>query len=178
MVRKYVFRSQLSQKITTTDPERASKNLKISHIEEIVNTFLQACKQEIIELHEFFEDWFTATIKETDENFSRFEKVLDDKFILITPSGEKLSREEILTFVEKAYGLRREVEPPYSITILNVHCAFKTEEYSLCQYEEWQKIGDKETARISSVLFQRCEGLPNRLKWIFVHETWLPGKSP
>jgi hypothetical protein len=135
-------------------------------------------KKEIIELHEFFEAWFNAKLDNTEENFARFDRVLADGFTLISPGGDLLSRKDILSLVLKAYGLHQQSDPPIRIWIKNVSLVHKSNENALFRYEEWQEVDKQETARVSTVLFQRDIIQPNNLIWSHVHETWMPGKEP
>ena len=138
----------------------------------------KTCEKEITELHKFFTDWYKGTIDKTDKKFSRFNEVLHKNFSLITPTGEKISRDRILSLVKKSYGINKNMEPPFHIWIENFNLEYKDKEIILATYEEWQKNNGKTTGRISSVLFQQKEEKPNNLVWVHVHETWLPGKNP
>ena len=59
---------------------------------------------------------------------------------------------------------------------MRVHHA--TDETVVAGYEEWQWLEDQETARHSTAVFGRVPEGSDTLRWMHVHETWLPGKSP
>ena len=58
------------------------------------------CKREVIDLHEFFVNWFTG--KEAD--MSRFERALAPHFQIINPSGRLISRPDLLKAMGAAKG--------------------------------------------------------------------------
>ena len=49
---------------------------------------------------------------------------------------------------------------------------------ALVMYEEWHSLKGEESARLSTVLFEKRAGAPNGVAWLHVHETWLPGHAP
>jgi hypothetical protein len=80
--------------------------------------------------------------------------------------------------VLKAYGLHKQADLPFRIWIKNVSLIHESNENAFFRYEEWQEVDQQETARISTVLFQRVMIQPNNLMVSQVHETWIPGKGP
>lgn len=129
------------------------------------------CRTEVIELHQFFEDWFTAKLDATDESFRRFDGVLADGFEIISPEGRKLGRDEILTALRGAHGMHPAGE--FRIWIENVATRELGGGLHLTTYEEWQSVGRQTRGRLSTVVFRAQEGAPNGLEWIHVHEVWL-----
>jgi hypothetical protein len=128
------------------------------------------CAAEINELHQFFEDWLTGTLSETDAAFERVERALGPRFRLIHPSGAWRSRDDILKGLRRGYG----GQPDLTIRIRDVRLRETGESLLLATYEEWQEAGDSSDARLSTVLFRRAEEGPNGLRWVHVHETWMP----
>jgi len=127
------------------------------------------CRREIKELHEFFEAWLSGDLPETEEAFGRVEKALAPSFELIHPSGERKTREEILSGLRQAHGS----QPSLTIEIRETELLRVGEETILAVYEEWQSSADGTDGRISTALFGREENLPNGLVWQHVHGTWL-----
>ena len=126
-------------------------------------------QNEIIELHQFFQDWYNNQLKPTDENFARCADVLAPEFAIIFPSGDKILCQPLLDRLWKAHnsytGMR--------IWIENIQVLHQLDDMVLATYEEWQEIEGKVTARISSVLFKKEQTKPNELLWLHVHETWI-----
>ena len=122
---------------------------------------------EVRELHTFFERWYSGVAALSE--FSRLD-VLADSFVLIGPDGRSSNVEQVRAFVETAYGRR-----PTGFTIRNVavrpHAPVGT-------YEEWQTVGDVTTRRISTAVMMPDPGTPNGLRWVHLHETWLPDVRP
>lgn len=60
------------------------------------------CRAEVVELHQFFEDWFVGNLS-GDASFERLSRVIADGFEIISPEGRKSSREAILDGVRNAH---------------------------------------------------------------------------
>jgi hypothetical protein len=132
------------------------------------------CNNEVIDLHRFFEQWFKAEIKNSDEVFSRLENVLNEKFMLIMPTGEYTFRNELLDQLRSGYGSRKENKETYRLWVQNIDCRLIENNLCLVTYEEWAEINDKTNARLSSALFRKKEGTKFGVEWIHVHETLIP----
>ena len=126
------------------------------------------CRKEVVELHEFFQQWFAGVLPLTDEAFDRFASVMADEFLIVSPTGRIMQRDAILESVRAAYG-----SGSIKIWIQNHAHRFTIGEVALVTYEEWQTKGDETRGRLSSSLFRVKPGTPNDLQWLHVHETWL-----
>ncbi len=130
-------------------------------------------KKEIVELHQFFEDWFTGSLKDTDRGFNRLSGVISGDFEIISPSGQTTRRNNLLKAVNQAYASRK----AYRIWIENVRSRSLGDGLYLATYEEWQEVEGKTRGRLSTVIFRDQPGTPNGLLWLYVHETWLPEEA-
>jgi hypothetical protein len=130
----------------------------------------ERCCSEIIELHQFFQDWFNAVISDTDAEFSRFADVMADTFVIVSPAGKLQERAPLFAGLRAAYGKR----PGIRIWIEDVRVGFHQEGIAIATYAEWQQLGEAITARLSTVVFRERPDAPNGLEWLHVHETWLP----
>jgi hypothetical protein len=61
-------------------------------------------QQEIIELHEFFAQWFGGSLPDTDAAFARFADTMATEFVIIAPTGTLLGRAELLPRLRAAHG--------------------------------------------------------------------------
>lgn len=122
---------------------------------------------EILEIHQFFELWFTGSVEKSKEQFARFEQAFADGFVMILPGGNQLTRDELLEIFWQEYG---SISAPFRIEIRNPTVRKVGESLHLAIYEEWQ-FGQEQTARITSALMSE-----NRagVQWLSAHETWLP----
>lgn len=87
---------------------------------------------------------------------------------MVTPRGEELSREEVLSGIRDGHGggaVRIWIEAP---TLL-----FETAAIVVARYQEWQQQGVDPEGRLSTVVFARDAQRPNGLRWMTVHETRL-----
>lgn len=129
------------------------------------------CHQEVIELHQFFQDWFNGRLKPSDAIFERVTAVLDEQFHLISPDGSLADKAPLLERIYQAHGSN----PAWRLWTENFQLRYSEGSLALATYEEWQESDQGQTRRLSTVLFRHQPGLPNTVSWLHVHETWLPG---
>ncbi len=128
------------------------------------------CHKEVVELHQFFQEWFNGEIEATDENFSRFSQILAEHFIIISPGGLLTQREPLLIGLRNTQNSRKKCK----IRIENFQLHQITADMLVTTYEEWQTDSDGTTnSRISTAIFQEQQDTPNGVVWLHVHETWL-----
>lgn len=132
------------------------------------------CQQEVHELHQFFEDWFNAVLPPTEDVFRRFEAVMEDRFMIISPNGERTERAELVERLRAAHGIWRQNTEPGRIWIENLQVRHTVGTQAMVVYEEWQEIEGEARGRLSTALFERREGTPNGVEWLHVHEVWMP----
>ena len=126
-------------------------------------------ENEIVQLHQFFQDWYNNQLAPTDQNFSRCSDVLAADFSIIFPSGEMIHCKPLLEGLRNAHNSREGMR----IWIKNIEVHHQIGNLILATYEEWQEIEGQVTARLSSVLFQKEPSTPNGIQWLHVHETWI-----
>ena len=126
-------------------------------------------ENEIVELHQFFQDWYNNILPPTDENFARCINVLHPSFRIILPSGDQILYQTLLEILRNAHGSRRNMR----IWIKHIQALHQFEDLVLATYEEWQEIDGQVNSRLSTVLFHKAPKTPNGLRWLHVHETWI-----
>jgi len=129
------------------------------------------CRAEVLELHQFFEDWFTGKISRSDETFARFLGVLADDFEIISPEGRRSTREEIAEATIVANG--RLAEQSFRIWIENFRARPSSDDTWIVTYEEWQEQDGEKKGRLSTAVFERDPSTVNGVRWQHVHETWI-----
>ena len=132
------------------------------------------CRNEIDQLHAFFQGWFNGELPATADSFARFAGVLAEPFTLIAPTGVHAEREQVLAGLRQSHASRSDIR----IWIENVRLQHHSGDIIIATYEEWQQTGDTTTARLSTVVFREKSGNPNGLEWLHMHETWLPQQKP
>ncbi|MDF1836422.1 MAG: hypothetical protein P1V35_01010 [Planctomycetota bacterium] len=132
-------------------------------------TAQQLAVHEVLDLHEFFEDWLSGRGPNTPECFARLSRSLDSEFEIITPDGQLISRENLIDGLSGGFGSRG---PEFRLWVQNTRARMVEEGLCLVTYEEWQATDGVEKGRLSSALL-RCtpQGI---CTWIHVHETALP----
>jgi len=125
-------------------------------------------EMEIVELHDFFNEWFNAVLPKTREAFNRMHAVMDEGFTIVMPGGRRVERGPLLDHLFDTHGGR----PGLRIWIENVRMLADDGRLAVVEYEEWQEEGGQTTSRYSTAAFERRDGTPNGLVWIRVHETW------
>jgi hypothetical protein len=136
-------------------------------------------REEIDDLHRFFQEWFLGERPGTDAEFARVEQALEDSFALVSPNGTLLEREALLDRLKSSHGKR--AGESFRIWVRAVRLRDEIGPRLLVSYEEWQETDDGVTARQSTAWFAVTPGETverERLRWVHVHETWLPGRSP
>lgn len=128
-------------------------------------------REEIEALHRFFVEWFSGVAPATDSVFETgFMRRFDEKFLLIPPAGAILDLSALATGIRSNHG----TNPNFRIAIRGVTIRRAWDRYVLATYEEWQRNALASTppdnGRIASVLFNSGASL----RWLHVHETWLP----
>jgi len=134
----------------------------------------ECCEEEILELHQFFQDWFNAVLPPTDDAFRRFESVMAERFMIISPDGVLTERGELVDRLRAAHGIWRQNSRPGRIWIENLQVRHTVGTQAMVLYEEWQEIEGEARGRLSTAIMQRLEGAPNDVEWLHVHEVWLP----
>ena len=124
---------------------------------------------EIVELHQFFQDWFTAELPDTDQAFARLPAALADDFCMVIPSGNLVELDSLLVGLRGGHG----AQPGIRIWIENTRVQMNEGTLWLATYEEWQEVDGAKQGRISTALFTEDASAPGGLKWRHVHETYL-----
>lgn len=139
----------------------------------------KAIRDEIDDLHRFFQEWYLGERPKTDEEFARVVGALSDSFSLVTPGGVTIERDELLGLLREAHGERSGEQ--FRIWVRAVQLRDELGDRLLCSYEEWQETEDGVSARLSTAWFTVRPGegaTRERLRWVRVHETWMPGRAP
>ena len=118
------------------------------------------CHNEVARLHRFFQEWFAGRLDE--DEFGTCELALAPGFVIVTPAGELVEREQILTAVRNHRG----GEPAgFEIKTVPRSCK-RVRGLHLSTYEEHQQ-GTRSTVRVSTAV------IDDEMVWHKVHETWL-----
>ncbi len=137
-----------------------------------------ACGREVVDLHVFLQDWLTGTLPRDAASFARFADVIAEPFLVISPRGTVTDRAALLPEFEASHGALAAQAADFRIWVQDYRCLQTWEDRALVFYEEWHKLGDQTSARVTTALFQRRAEAPNGVVWAHVHETWLPGYAP
>ncbi len=128
----------------------------------------QRCEAEIVELHQFFEDWFSAS-DESSIDLDRVAEALAADFTMVGPDGRLVEAEELLAALREARGSK----PGLRIWIDRVRVLHRSGDMTVAMYEERQKSEGGESRRVSTAVFRDFEQNPNALEWLHVQEKWL-----
>ena len=123
--------------------------------------------QEITELHQFFQDYFTGNIP--FEGVSRFDLTLADGFTLIDSAAEIIQHDEIKQIMRQLHGQRA----GRRIWVENIVLRHDLDDVVIATYEEWQASDEMTTQRACTVIFKKDSSALNGLLWLHVHESGL-----
>ena len=129
------------------------------------------CRQEIEELHRFFQDWFNGESTNDASTFARLDAALGAGFFMVTPEGNSVERPPLVAGLRGAHGRWREA--PGKIWIENIQLRHAGANEALLTCEEWQQVDGETKGRLSSVLFVNDDDAPNGVAWLHLHEGWI-----
>ena len=66
------------------------------------------CHREIVELHQFFQDWLGGHVQPTADNFARLVAVLSEDFIIIDPHGKLIEGKPLRDMLRAGHGSRQD----------------------------------------------------------------------
>ena len=132
-------------------------------------TALDPLSKEIVDLHNFFTEWFTGTVSK-DQLEPRFLSRLHADMQIITPEGQVMTRDALKVGFGKGYGSN----PDFRIKISDVTIRHQRGGVIVATYREWQKGAANSaftnSARAATVVME----MTDPPTWLHVHETWLP----
>lgn len=130
------------------------------------------CREEVLDLHQFFADWFNAELANDETTFERLTQALAEDFEIIGPDGRLTTRRDLLPILARSHGGRQELD--FSIEIKRPKARKISDELCLVTYEEWQSSNQGNRAWRSTALLRRQDDAPGGVVWLHVHETYLP----
>jgi len=127
---------------------------------------LRSVTDEVVRLHDFFQDWFDG---HGERSLDEFANTLDDAFFIVSPRGTVADKTQIVASVESHAD-----SGPMKIRIKNVELRRAGEgDLLVATYEEHQERPNGTVARISTVGLRADASCPGGYRWLFVHETTL-----
>jgi len=139
---------------------------------------MSSVEREIIDLHRFFVGWFGGTIANTDEAYAQgFTSKCDPAFVLVSPAGTLTRLDDLAAGLRRGHGTNQQ----FRIQVRDVETHHDANGIVIATYQEWQRNATSykppDNGRLSTAAFKRDPGAPNGLRWLHVHETWLPAEA-
>jgi hypothetical protein len=125
--------------------------------------------REIEALHDAFAAWMGPG--GDSAVFARFEAALAPEFTMVGPGGQRLDRTGVLDMLRSraaAFG------PAFAIRIEGAVLLAAGAGFVAAGYDEIQSNRPGPLRRRATALFRPDPAGPNGLRWLAVHETWLP----
>ena len=132
----------------------------------------QAVLQEVSDLHAFFEAWLSGEAENTNAVFSRVESSLGEEFTMVTPSGQRLQRPDVIGWLRGTHGASAS-QGSFHIAIAEPEILLLRPPLVLLGYVEEQTVGNVVTRRQSTALFDVSIEGGQRVRWLALHETWI-----
>lgn len=130
----------------------------------------ESVANEVVRLHDFFQDWFSGT---EDRSIEEFSDALDDAFYIVAPRGSVSDKETIVGMVASRRGMGR-----VQIRVENVDVRFRGNgDMLIATYEEHQERQTESAILVSTVGLTEDGSCPGGYRWLFVHETFY-GATP
>lgn len=130
---------------------------------------LETFTKEIVNLHDFFTDWFNGTA-DRDQLEPLFLSRLHEDVQFITPEGQVMSGAALQEGFARGYGSN----PGFRIQIRDVDVRYERGKIVLATYTEWQTGAVQsvmaKNARVTTVLMEKTAPVT----WLHIQETWLP----
>ncbi|MDO6728238.1 hypothetical protein Q4544_14960 [Cognatishimia sp. 1_MG-2023] len=132
-------------------------------------TTLERVTNEIVDLHDFFTEWFNGSVNR-DQLEPRFLSRLHKDLQFIPPEGFVMSGSALKNGFEQGYGSN----PDFRIQIRDVDIRHERDGLVLATYTEWQTgaalSAHANNARVTTVLME----MTSPITWLHLQETWLP----
>lgn len=138
-------------------------------------------RDEIVELHQFFEDWFLGRGGEATktEGVDRADRAFHPDFTFIGPDGVVADRATTLQRIADGYAHTTELTIE-TVDHRLVHPGSASAGGTIvATYIERHRLSEgRANERISTAVFVVDPDGPNGLRWLHVHETWLDRPPP
>ncbi len=148
----------------TTDAALMSHHLQVAREDDRI----VKAREEVIDLHQYFEQWFRGEVEKNDENTALLTQRFSDHCELITPDGVLNSKFALMNRLQQAYGQF----PTIRIWIDDFMPLQLGDNGVLVRYREWRDIDGDVNCRYSTCLFKPSKRAPFGLSWFSIHETW------
>ena len=122
-------------------------------------------RDEIIELHDYFQQLYLAEATSLD----RAEAALHPDFTFVGPDGSEADRSQTLAMLEAGIGHSQSVV----ITTSDHTLLAETDELVVASYREHHQLSERSNERLTTVVFVVDPSGPNGVRWLRVHECWL-----
>lgn len=127
---------------------------------------------EVVELHEFLNDWLKGMAPKGGGRPERLIKALAEDFIVIHPDGSRDGKANVVESFASAYGKK---PAEYALQLANIESRIIGKDIGIVTYEESHR-GESERARVSAgVLRRRMED--SGIEWLFLIETPVPNSK-
>ena len=121
-------------------------------------------REEIEELHEFFEAYFLGT----ESSLDRVDRVLSPTFTIVGPHGVESDRAATMQALVEGHGHTTSLR----ITTTDHRRILADGNVVIASYIEHHELAERSNHRLSTVVFTLDDDAPNGLRWEHVHETW------
>jgi len=121
---------------------------------------------EIVELHDFFEEYFLGRTA----SLARAEAVFGPHFTFVGPDGQTRNRASVVQMLSDGHAHAEELR----ITTTDHQLLLETSDAVVATYVEHHELADGQSNhRLTTVVFIPSDEAPNGLLWHRAQETWL-----
>jgi len=136
-----------------------------------MNELEQKIKQEVIDLHDLFVQWFTGKFDKIDLK-NKLASYFHKDVTFITTQGESINYKKLITMFDRGYG----INPSLRIVISDVEILQEIGDCILANYIEWQTNDPKPHISGNYSIRKTTLLISNKapFKWLHIHETMMP----
>ncbi len=120
---------------------------------------------EIVELHDFFEEYFLGRIA----SLARAEAAFGPKFTFVGPNAETRNRASVIQMLADGHAHAEQLK----ITTTDHQLLLESPDAIVATYVEHHELADTSNHRLTTVVFVPDPDAPNGLLWHRAQETWM-----
>eukprot|EP00898_Chlorokybus_atmophyticus_P003795 jgi/Chlat1/4416/Chrsp29S04544 len=129
----------------------------------------------LVDTFRWLTQWYRGESENTDDEWQRLAKIFAAEFSIVVPSGQVLSREQMLRQLRGQHGRESSHGNHFYAWVDRVHPVVSGANLRVATFTELHEAhgSGKRVAKQNTLVFREKEGSPHGLEWVHLHETRL-----